>query len=219
MRWFRDYMGRCSTRRILVMLPGIVLSGLGIATFRLAALGTDPYNGMNLALADCFHIAYPTVQIMMNAVFFVIQLLWGRSLLGIGTIVNFFGLAYVVSFFYSIYTRFLPQPDHLILRVLILLIGLAICSLGLSMYQQADLGVAPYDAFPLILTKKIKNSPFFVWRVAADASCALICFLAGGIGAGVLGFGTVVVAFGFGPVIQFFDRSVTAYLLKDDREY
>ncbi len=107
-----------------------------------------------------------------------------------------------------------PASENLVLRIKILLIGLAICSLGLSMYQQADLGVSPYDALPLILTKKIKNSPFFIWRVAADASCALICFLAGGLKLGVLGIGTVVTAFGFGPVIQMFDHSVTAKLLK-----
>ncbi len=215
MNFIKKYIKRCSTRRILVMLLGVVLSGLGIATFRLAVLGTDPYNAMNLALAHKFNIPYPTVQIIINCVFFVVQILWGRSLLGLGTLVNFFGLAYIVSFFYEIYMKVVGQPENLLLRVVILLIGLAVCSLGLSMYQQADLGVAPYDAFPLILTKKVKNSPFFVWRVTSDASCALVCFLAGGIGAGVLGFGTLVVAFGFGPVIQFFNHAITDKLLKE----
>ena len=199
MNSFQKYLKSISLRRVIVMLLGVVLTGWGIATFRLAALGTDPYSD----------IPYPTLQILVNIGFFVIQLLWGRSLLGPGTIANAFGLAYVVSFFYAIYTRYLPAPSGLPLRLVILLIGLAICSLGLSMYQQADLGVAPYDALPLILTKRIKNSPFFLWRVLADASCALVCFLAGG----VLGIGTLATAFGLGPVIQLFDHSLTAVFL------
>lgn len=209
MNKLRNYLNNISMRRVIVMLLGVVLTGWGIATFRLAALGTDPYSGMNLALADFLGIPYPTLQILVNVGFFIIQLLWGRSLLGPGTIANAFGLAYVVSFFYAIYIKYLPAPEGLPLRLLILLIGLAICSLGLSMYQQADLGVAPYDALPLILTKRVRNTPFFLWRVLADAGCALVCFLTGG----VLGIGTLATAFGLGPVIQLFDHSLTAIFL------
>lgn len=209
----KNYLWQISARRVIVMLFGVVLSGWGIATFRLAVLGTDPYTAMNLSLAETLHVSYPTLQIVVNLIFFVIQVLWGRSLLGPGTIANAFGLAYVVSFFYAVYQRLFPAPQSIPIRVVILLAGLVILSLGLSMYQKADLGVAPYDAIPLILTRKVKGSPFFVWRVAADASCALIAFLAGGVKLGVLGAGTVVVAFGMGPVIQMFDNSLTAWML------
>ena len=205
----QNYFGSISLRHFIVMLFGVVLTGWGVATFRLATLGTDPYTGMNLALANLLGIPYPTLQILINIGFFVIQLLWGRTLLGLGSIANAFGLAYVVSFFYAIYTRYLPAPEGLVLRILILLIGLAICSLGLSMYQQADLGVAPYDALPLILTKRIRNTPYYLWRVLEDAGCTLICFLAGGI----VGIGTLATVFGLGPVIQIFDHSLAAVFL------
>ena len=72
----RDYLNNISMRRVIVMLLGVVLTGWGIATFRLAALGTDPYSGMNLALADFLGIPYPTLQILVNIGFFIIQLLW-----------------------------------------------------------------------------------------------------------------------------------------------
>jgi uncharacterized membrane protein YczE len=42
-----------------------------------------------------------------------------------------------------------------------------------------------------------------------DACCALICFLAGGI----VGIGTLVSAFGFGPFIQFFNKTVSEKIL------
>ncbi len=195
-------------RRFVVMLFGVILTGLGIAIFRLAALGTDPYNGMNIALAAVIGISYPTLQLIINLILFVIQLIWGRFLLGPGTLVNAFGLAYIVDFFYKVLSGWFI-PETLIVRLIVLAAALAICSLGISMYQQADLGVAPYDALPLILTKRIKNTPFFLWRILADGGCALTCFLAGG----VVGIGTLATAFGFGPVIQFFDHSLTALML------
>ena len=60
---------------------------------------TDPYSGMNLALANFLGIPYPTLQILVNVGFFIIQLLWGRSLLGPGTIANAFGLGPVIQLF------------------------------------------------------------------------------------------------------------------------
>ena len=42
-----------------------------------------------------------------------------------------------------------------------------------------------------------------------DVLCALICYLAGG----VIGIGTLVTAFGLGPVILFFNRVFTGKLL------
>ena len=72
-------------------------------------------------------------------------------------------------------------------------------------------GVAPYDSISLIMTEKmaerfrISGVEFPMMR-----SCALVCWLAGGI----VGLGTLVSAFGFGPVVQFFDTHFTSKLLK-----
>ncbi len=191
------------------MILGVAVTGLGIAIFRQAALGTDPFSGMNLALADVTGIAYPVLQIGVNLIFFLIQISLGRRYIGPGTIANAFFLAYFVDFFYGVIHGLLGDFQSLPVKVITLLAGLCICSLGLSMYQQSALGVAPYDALSLILKDRIPKVPYFVWRVSNDGFCALICFLAGG----VVGLGTLVTAFGFGPVIQFFDRTLTRRML------
>ena len=67
-----------------------------------------------------------------------------------------------------------------------------------------QLGVSPYDATALILDRRLPRVPYFWCRIFTDGTCALICFLAGGI----VGIGTLVTAFGFGPVIAFFNRLV-----------
>ena len=185
--------------------------GLGIAFLRLANLGTDPFTGMNLALAALFGIYYPHMQIYVNLLFFGFEIAFGRKYLGAGTIVNAFLTGYFITFFFQILDPvpgFLSDGD-LGYRILLLLIGLVVTSLGLSMYQQSLLGVAPFDSLSLILHERIPKIPYFVFRVSGDAFCVLVCFLAGG----QLGIGMLVTAFGFGPIIQFFDGTLTKRLL------
>ena len=44
-----------------------------------------------------------------------------------------------------------------------------------------QLGVSPYDATALILDRRLPRVPYFWCRIFTDGSCALICFLSGGI--------------------------------------
>ena len=99
----------------------------------------------------------------------------------------------------------------MVLQLIILIVGLLICGLGLSLYQKSEMGTAPFDAFALILDKRLKKIPYFWCRMLCDGSCALVCFLAGGL----IGPGTLLSAFGFGPVIAFFNRTVSEPLLKE----
>ena len=70
------------------------------------------------------------------------------------------------------------------------------------MYQLPKQGVAPYDSISLIMTERWPKIPYFWHRMSNDVLCALICYLTGG----VVGIGTLVTAFGLGPVIHFFNR-------------
>ncbi len=175
-------------------------------------MGNDPYNGMNMALADRFGIPYPTVQILVNLVFFAVQLMWGRDMIGIGTIVNTFLLGYIVNGSFLVLWFLFGAANSLVAQVVSMMIGMVILCLGLSLYQRSEMGTAPYDAFSLILTRNLEKVPYFWCRIVGDAACALICFLAGGL----MGLGTLVSAFCLGPVIAFFDRTVSAKVLAKD---
>ena len=119
-------------------------------------------------------------------------------------------LAYITTFFYNIYTGvFGLELVALPVRLVALCVGVVICCLGLSMYQMPDEGVAPYDSLSLIMTERWPKIPYFWHRMSNDVLCALICYLTGG----VVGIGTLVTAFGLGPVIHFFNRVFTGKLL------
>ena len=195
------------TTRILMVIIGNIFIGLGVGLFKLSALGNDPFDGMNMAMADFFHIYYPVLQIIVNVFFFIFQIWLGRHLIGFGTIVNAFFLGYIAAFFYSL----IPAPSAFIARLLIMLVGVLVIALGLSLYQSADMGVAPYDALSMIMAERQKKVPYFWCRVITDAFCAIVCYVFGGI----IGIGTVFSAFGFGPFIQFFNTHVSQKLVKN----
>lgn len=86
------------------MCIGNVFAGMGIGIFKLAGLGTDPFSGMNMAVADMIGMAYGNFQLIVNIVLLIIEIAFGRRFLGIGTVVNAVCLAYITTFFYNIYT-------------------------------------------------------------------------------------------------------------------
>ena len=208
------YFKKVGRKRILASLAGNILVGLGIAIFKFAALGNDPYTGMNMALAETLGIPFPTLQLGVNLLFFLLQFVFARQLIGFGTLFNALFIGSLVDFFYRVMAGAIGGPGTFPVQLLVMLIGMVICSFGLSLYQCSDLGVSPYDAASLILDKKLARIPYFWCRIFTDAVCALICFAAGGI----VGVGTLVTAFGFGPFIAAFNRVVSPMIGKAPAE-
>lgn len=204
-----NYFKRVGARRCIIMVLGNVFLGLGIAVFKLSGLGNDPFSGMVMALSDQAGIAYANFILVVNIFLFAVQFLTGKEFIGAGTLVNACLLGYIVTFFYNIISGIFGQPVMMWERVIIVCIGVVITSFGVSMYQTPDVGIAPYDSLSLIMTKRFRKIPYFWNRIATDAACALICFLAGGI----VGLGTLVCAFGLGPFIHFFDEHFSKKLV------
>lgn len=223
----RQYLQKVGYQRILMSLMGNVFAGLGIAIFKLSALGNDPYSAMTMQLAEVTGIEYGNFQVLFNLGLFVIQLIFGRKLIGIGTIINACFLGYIVTFFYRI-LLLIGTPQSLVQQIITLCPGVLICSFGLSLYQTADLGVSPYDGLALITQAKLPRIPYFWHRIADDTLSTLVCYLAGGalaVGAaagateslegGMIGLGTLVAAFGFGPFIHFFNQHFSKKIVRN----
>ncbi len=205
-----NYFETVGRKRFLLMIVGNIILGMGVAIFRLSTMGNDPFNGMNMAVSAYIGISYPLYQVLVNIALFIFQIFAGRKLIGAGTIVNAVFLGYLVSFFYHLMLG-IGQPHTIPARVVTVLAGVVVCSLGLSFYQRSNAGVAPYDALALIMDRKFTKISYFWCRIITDACCAVVCFLFGGI----IGLGTLVSTFGLGPFVQFFDKTITMKILKE----
>ena len=83
-----EFFKNINWKHVVIMCIGNVLAGMGIAIFKLAGLGTDPFSGMNMAVAAKLGMAYGNFQLLVNVVLLVVQVAFGRKFLGIGTVVG-----------------------------------------------------------------------------------------------------------------------------------
>lgn len=197
----KEYFIRIGWLRILGVIIGNVVLGFGVSILKMAGMGNDPYTGMVMALADHMPLSYGTLLVVINTGLFLLELIWGRKYIGVGTVINWVLLGYIATFFINLETKWFGLPKSLLMQVALVVVGVVIVSFGLSVYQTADVGIAPYDSFALILSNKMPVK-YFWCRLTVDLVCAGACALAGGI----VGVGTLLSAVGLSPLIKFFDR-------------
>ena len=200
-----------SGKRLAMMLGGLVVLASGIALFRLPKYGNDPFTGMCFAISDIFGVSLGLVEVCVNGALFLLMLGLARRRIHVGTVLNTFCLGYLVEFFVRLFTLG-GWPQGTPLRAALCAAALFITSLGCSLYFTADLGVSPYDALSFILDKATPL-PFAACRVLTDASCVLVCAAFHGI----IGVGTLVSAFGMGPIIAWCNKNISEPLLGKER--
>lgn len=191
------------------MVIGNLILGMGISIFKLASLGNDSFSGMTMAISAYIHMNYGTYFLLQSAVLFIIELIFGRHLIGIGTVVNACFLGYFTMFFSWTWNTIGLQVQGLGSQLITLVIAVLIQSFGLSLYQSSDAGISPYDSLALILTKRLPKVPYFFNRVLMDGICAVICWRFGGL----IGIGMLVAMFGLGPVISIFNKCISKKLV------
>ncbi len=205
-----NYFKNVGLRRFAVMLFGNVFIGMGVAIFKMSGMGTDPFSGMVMAMSDRVGIPYAIFIVIFNLLVFMLELFCGRHLIGIGTVINACLLGYFTTLFYDLFTAPLGMPEGLAMRLVLVCLGVLICSFGLSMYQTSDVGVAPWDSVSLIMVKRWPKIPYFWHRISNDLFAVIVCWLLGGI----VGIGTALCAFCLGPFVHFFSEHFAKKLLK-----
>lgn len=195
--------------RILMMLAGILLIGMCVASYRMSGFGVDPFSCMNLGISGFVGMSFGTWQLIVNALLLVIVWFTVRSCIGLGTIVNMVFVGYTANF---LCWAFLDQIGLTVttpLRIFLLAAGTLFASLGCACYMAAEMGIAPYDSVAFIVTKYTKDKVSFrAARVLSDLIVIVIgitfCLLAKNNIWEIVGLGTIVNACCNGPLIQFF---------------
>lgn len=209
---YKHFTYNLTFRRALAVVLGNLILGFGCALLAYSLMGNEPYTAMNMAMSGGFHMGLGNYQLIVNCILLIAQLIWGRYYIGFGSIINLFFLGYIIEFScYAIQGMFGSSEQYsFVLRIVIMAIAFLFMTFGLSMYQIASVGVAPYDYVAWGLTDHFPI-PFFVSRMIGDFCCVLIIILA--VFSGLitwqnshLGIGTIVGAFCLGPFINFFNK-------------
>lgn len=205
------YAGQRLPRRITVMLLAVIVMGFGVSLLVLGDMGTDPYSTLNLGVASKLGLSFGVWQMIFNAILLAVVLLLDRSMLGLGTLGNMFLVGFSADFFKPLWAQLFPGAAGFpfLLRLLITLAGVAFLLLGCSFYVTSNLGMSPYDSISFIIPNRTKI-PFRWWRIITDLLCVGIGFACGAS----VGIGTLIMAFGTGPLLPLCNKYIAAPVLK-----
>lgn len=209
---YTQFIKTMTMRRLIAVVLGNIVLGIGAAGLRFSLLGNEPYTAMNMAISDGLHMSLGTYQLILNLFLLIIQLIWGRAYIGFGSIINLCFLGYIIEAAGYLMSLILPsaQGYTFLQKILFMIVSLLILTFGISMYQTANLGVSPYDYLALGMTDHLPT-PYFLNRVITDAISVLtiVAVVLGGLitwNESHLGIGTVVGAFFLGPLINFYSK-------------
>ncbi len=180
------------------LFGGLWLFGTGIALMVNARLGLGPWDVLSQGVAMRTGLRIGTVTMLVGA---VVLLLWFfiRERPGIGTVANIVLIGQAINLTLPL----LPEFESVPIRFLELLLGMLVLGLGSAFYLGARLGAGPRDGLMLGLHRRTG------WSIRVTRTVIEVCALAvGWLLGGTVGVGTIVLALGIGPVVQFMIRLV-----------
>ena len=212
------------TKRILMSVLGVIVGGISVGFFKLAAFGVDPFQSFMSGMEKLIHIDFGTLYVIVNACLLLFALVFDKHYINIATMVNLFLLGYVVDFSHNTLLTIFPEAS-MVVRIVCFIFGFVVLCFASSLYMTADLGVSTYDAIALILTNKWKLGKFKYIRIATDLVCVILGAVLFIIGKGefkdiptFIGIGTILTAFFMGPLIDFFNRKIAIPMLEKNKK-
>lgn len=209
------------TKLYLLTALGNICIGLGIAILNLSSFGVDPFSSFTIGTSNFLNISLGMFQMIFNVILYIPILYFNRKAFGVGAAINLFLMGYIIEFFMMLFSLFNITPailySSMLLRIIAVIIGIPLICFGCALYIDCDLGVSPYDGVGPVV-EKITNGkvPFKYARVIQDIIFAIIGLIMGMLkNITTVGLATIFVAFGTGPIVDWFRKNITHKLTKD----
>ena len=201
-----------SKKELFWLLLSVIILGFCLSFLDKTSFGTDPCTTFNLGISKSLGLSLGNWQALFNSFLFLFVFLFGRDQIGWGTLANMFVVGYSFDFFSWINSMILPADlfDTMFNRLLITIPILALFILAVSIYISIEQGIAPYDAIPNMISKKLVNIPFKLIRMGWDISITILGVLLGE----KIGLITIIMAFTIGPAISFVDKHIVSKLIR-----
>ncbi|MGY4858346.1 membrane protein YczE [Cryobacterium sp. AP23] len=180
------------TRRLVQLLIGLFLYGIGIALIVRGGIGVAPWDVLTQGIDSHAHLGFGLVTTIISG---IVLLLWIplRQKLGVGTVAN----ALLVGPSADVGLWLIPADLDLWVRVLLFAAGLVLLAVASGIYIGADLGPGPRDGLMTGLHGRT-GWPIWAVRTGIEGSVLAIGWLLGGN----VGVGTVLFALLVGPLCQ-----------------
>lgn len=187
--------------RSVQLLVGLFIYGVALAMMIRGGIGLSPWDVLSVGITNHIPLDYGTVVVATSI---VVLLLWIplKQKPGIGTLLN----AFLVGPSANIGLAIIPEMPNWWTGALLFLGGLVLLAIATGVYMTSDFGPGPRDG---LMTGLVRVTGWKVWlaRTVIEGSVLVIGFFLGG----PIGAGTVIFAFGVGPLIGWMLPHIAAW--------
>ena len=180
-------------RRLVRLVVGLVLFGIGIGMMLQSDWGLPPWDVLHQGLAEQFGLTVGMWSIIISA---LVLLAWLplHERYGIGTLLN----AVIIGVIIDLAAFVIPAPETLIWRILLNLGGILLIGIASGMYIGANLGPGPRDGLMTAIARRGPSIRVTRWAIE------IVVLITGILLGGTFGPGTIAFALFIGPIVQFF---------------
>ena len=180
---------------MLIAAASLFVNGFGVYLTIQANIGAGPWDVLNLGLSRSLGILYGTASIAVSLSILLIDILL-KEPIGIAMFIDAVVVGKSVDFFNWIHA--VPACQSLWTGIPVMVAGLFILAYTQYTYMIASLGCGPRDTLLVGLAKRVKRVPIGAVCIALLSTATLAGWLLGG----PVGIGTLLCAFGTGPIMQ-----------------
>ena len=180
---------------MLIAAASLFVNGFGVYLTIQANIGAGPWDVLNIGLSRSLGILYGTASIAVSLSILLIDILL-KEPIGIAMFIDAVVVGKSVDFFNWIHA--VPACQSLWTGIPVMAAGLFILAYTQYTYMIASLGCGPRDTLLVGLAKRVKRVPIGAVSIALLSTATLAGWLLGG----PVGIGTLLCAFGTGPIMQ-----------------
>jgi len=175
-------------------MVGIVLYAIGLVLMINADIGLAPWEAFHIGLCQQTGLSFGVVSVTVGFIImaFTYQL---KESIGIGTILSNFLVGPLVDILFVL--DWIPKAPNFVVGIFMAVFGMFIVALGTYFYIGSAFGTGPRDGLMVALTREYKK-PVGLMRGSIELTVLVLGWI---LGANV-GIGTLIIGFGFGPIVQ-----------------
>ena len=196
---------RNDLKKVPILLIGFLLLSFGMILTMKSGLGMSSWGVLHQGVSLVSGFTFGKVTLVLGLVILVLSVLFLKSKVGIGTIVNVLLIGFLLDMFKYLITY---EPDTYVSQGIVFTIGLLVMTLGRSLYISTKLGPGPRDGIFVGLSRITQIDVKYI-KPAVEFSVLLIGFLLGqSMGINLVGPGTVIAVIFSGYLVQFYFKKL-----------
>src|SRR5690606_23998745 len=183
-------------QRLSIFTLGLLVMALGIVLIIVADCGASPWDVLHVGLYYQFGLTIGTWSIIVGVVILATSSIMLKQWPQFGAYLNMLLVGIFIDMYLMI--SFLVEPNSMIGKLTMFIIGVFIYAYGMGIYLSSQLGAGPRDSLMLALNKLTK------WKVSSIRwIMEVIVLIIGWVLGGPVFIGTIVFFLLIGPVVGF----------------